>query len=899
MKKFFFLFVLGAVTNSYSQSVLDIKLADRLEGKSLIGVLEEIESQNPVRFYFLTPWLEGITLDDSYNQRSLRSILDDIFSGTSITYIEVNSNMVVFVKDPELSIKHSALVSEAVQSRKDIEELKWGDSRQVVRNRKIIVKGQVLSSKDGEALPGASIYVRDMTLGISTDANGKFELVLPAGDHILSFSFVNFDEKIINLSGYADGEVNVVLQEAPTVLSEVIVQDQMGRESITSASGQIQISIKEIKRTPSLMGEADLIKQIQVLPGVTTAGEAASGYNVRGGSVDQNLILYDGMPIFNSSHVFGFFSAFNSESIRDVSFYRGGIPAEFGGRVSSVLDIRSKEGDSEKWTGGAGIGMITSNINVGGPIVKNKTTLFASIRSTYSDWLIHSIRSNYLDLSKSTVTFYDATLKLAHKFSDKTKLTFSGYSSRDQFRIKGDSTYKWHNLMGSLRLDHFFSPRFTSSWVVGYGAYGYEVENKDPATGFNLSYQISYPSTKLDFQYHLGNHKLSAGSQATYYGFKPGSLQPNSPESTAASQEIEKQQAQEAAVYVGDNFSISEKLNVEAGLRISFFKAIGPGTVNLYKEGLPVETTNFDKTISFSSGQKIKAYHGLEPRASFRYSLTPTSSIKAGYNRIYQYLHLVTNTTAVTPVDIWQPSGYYFKPQMADQFSLGYFKTFKEKTYDAFIEVYYKEIEHILDFKDGARLILNKHIETDLLQGKGKAYGVETQLTKSSGRLTGSISYTYSRSLRTIAGATPRESINNGKIYPSNYDQPHSVNLSWKYGISRRYFFTGGFTYRTGRPITFPVSKFVIDNLSVANFSDRNQYRIPDYHRLDLAFVKEGSHKRKKLFDGTWTLSFYNVYARQNPYTIFFKEVNNSALLAYRLSVVGTILPSLSYNVKF
>ncbi|MBI1768546.1 MAG: TonB-dependent receptor [Bacteroidetes bacterium] len=901
MKKYllFFSFVTIASIGARSQSILDSKLRDPIEGRSLVSVLEEIEKQKSVKFYFLPQWIEGISLQSFHSGQTLRYVLDEVFLGTSIKYLEINSGTIVFLNDPEDAIRRDKLISEAIHENKDLEEVKLGNQKNLVRNQMLTIKGEVRDSKKKEVLSGASIQVKDLALGVSTDASGKFQVIIPAGEHILSCSFLNFQERTILLTAYDNGELNILLEEAPIVLSEVVVQDQMGRESVTSNSGQIQISIKEIKRAPSLLGEADLIKQIQVLPGVTTAGEAASGYNVRGGSVDQNLILYDGMPVFNSSHVFGFFSAFNAEAIRDVSFYRGGIPAEFGGRVSSVLDIRSKEGDYEKWTGGAGIGMITSNVNFRGPIIKNKTTIAASARSTYSDWVINSIRSNYVDLSKSTLTFYDATLKIAHKFSNKTKLTFSGYTSQDQFRIKGDSLYRWHNLLGSLRIDHFFSTQLTSSFVIGYGSYGYEVENRDNATGFNLSYRITYPSAKLDFHYHLGNHKLIAGSQATYYGFEPGTLKPNSSQSSAKPQEMEKQKSLESAVYVSDNFAISEKLNLEAGLRASMFQAIGPGTVNLYKPNLPIVTTNFDKSISYKSGETIKVYHGLEPRASIRYSLTSNSSVKAGYNRIYQYLQLVTNTTAVTPIDIWQPSGYYFKPQVADQFSLGYFRNFKENTYDAFVEVYYKEINNILDFKDGARLILNDHLETDLLQGKGKAYGVETQLTKSSGRLTGSLSYTYSRSLRTIAGPTLNESINSGKTYPSNFDQPHSINLTWKYNLSRRYFFTGGFTYRTGRPITFPVSKFEIDNISVANFSERNQYRIPDYHRLDIAFVLEGSHKRKKFFDGTWVLSFYNVYGRQNPYTIFFKEVDNSALLAYRLSVIGTILPSLSYNVKF
>jgi len=436
--------------------------------------------------------------------------------------------------------------------------------------------------------------------------------------------------------------------------------------------------------------------------------------------------------------------------------------------------------------------------------------------------------------------------------------------------------------------------------VAGYGSYDYQVSNKNPDLGFNLFYKISYPSVKADFIYQTDKHKFSFGAQGTYYGFEPGTFKPVNPSAGLDYVEIEKQQSIEGALFASDNFSISEKLNVEGGVRLSAFRSFGPGSVNIYKPGLPIEVSNYDSTKSYKSGENIKTYHGLEPRFSIRYSLTPNSSIKMGYNRIYQYLHLVTNTTAVTPVDIWQPSGYYFKPQMADQYSIGYFRNLKKGQYDFFVESYYKSINNILDFKDGATLILNKHIETDLLQGKGTAYGIETQLSKVTGRLNGSVSYAYSRSLRTIAGPSSSESINNGKTYPSNFDQPHAVNLSWKYAISRRYFFTGGFTYRTGRPITLPLSGYTTDGLYVTNFSERNAYRIQDYHRLDLAIVLEGdTFKRKRRFQGTWTFSIYNVYGRKNPYTVFFKGAPGSTLIPYQLAILGSVLPSLSYSVKF
>jgi hypothetical protein len=891
------LFLSTTVTiGCYSQSILDTKPSTQ-QGQNLVSVLLQIEKVNNVHFFFLPDWFYNINIEKNYEGQSLRLILNDLFVGSDLTYIEFNENTIVFIRDPKQAIERSQLLTEALNERKKVETLVFGKSS--AKQKNITITGSVKGNKNDEALIGANIFVSDLKKATTTDANGNFSITMPSGEHILNINYLNHDEKVIIVNAYEDAKIQVILEEIPMVLEEVVVQDKVAREAITSNIGQVQLSIKDVKRAPSILGETDLIRQIQVLPGVTTAGEAASGYNVRGGSADQNLILYDGMPIFNSSHVFGFFSAFNSEAVRDVTFYRGGIPAEFGGRVSSVLDIKSREGDQEKWSGGAGIGALTSNFHIGGPIKKNRTTVAASIRTTYSDWLINSIRTNYIDLTNSSVTFYDASFKLAHKFSDRTKIAVSAYTSQDKFRLQGDTSYRWNNLMGSLQLDHIFSSKVTASLHVGYGSYSYEVENRNTINGFNLSYQIRYPSLKLDFRYSSGKHKLVLGTQSSYYGFNPGRLMPNSAQSIVAPIQIQNQQSLESAAYISDQINVNEKLFFEVGTRFSLFTLYGPGQINIYESGKPISLATLQSTKDYKDGEAIQTYTGFEPRASIRYSLSPTSSFKLGYNRIYQYLHLVTNTTAITPVDIWQPSGMYFRPQIADQLSFGYFRTTKNKMYDMFIEFYNKDINNVLDFKDGAKLILNNQIEADLLQGIGKAYGVEVQLAKSQGNLTGSISYTYSRSLRTIKGATPEESINNGKEFPSNFDQPHNININWKYAISRRIFFTGGFTYRTGRPITVPLGGFTIDNITISNFSGRNEYRIPDYHRLDLALVIEGNHKRKKFFDGTWTFSIYNLYGRKNPFTIFFKEAVNGTLIPYQLSIIGTALPSISYSIKF
>ncbi len=894
----FFLFLSSSVSLS-AQSILDYKLSGGEQGKPLSHVLEEIEKVQLVRFYFLPVWLEGIVFDQDYKDQPLHFALDNLLLGTDLNYLEMDKHAIVFVKDPTMAIQRQFVVNSAKRELKEIDKVEIGnESTTRNRNQKVTISGVVLDAKSKDPLVGANVFVEDSKVGSVTSVEGIYKLTLAAGQHLIRFTFVNYEEKIIDVAIFEDGKINLELEETAKILDEVVVQDRTVREITTSGIGLTQLSLKEIKRAPALLGEVDIIKSIQILPGVTTAGEAASGFNVRGGSVDQNLILYDGLPVFNSSHVFGFFSSFNSEAIRDVTFFRGGIPAEYGGRVSSVLDIRSKEGNYQNWEGSGGIGIISSNLMLSGPIKKDKTSVAVSLRTTYSDWLINTIRSNYVDLSKSTVRFYDGTAKLTHRFNEKTKLTLSGYLSHDEFRLTGDSTYRWDTSLGSLRLDHEFSKNFNSSFVAGYGTYSYDVSDKDPLTGFSLKYKIAYPTAKADFHLQLSDHKVAFGAQSTFYDFNPGTFSPSSPTSDKKFIQMDFQKSFETGLYASDQFELFKRFFVDIGMRLSIFQAIGPTDINIYKSGVARETVSLIDTLHVVSGDKIKTYYNPEPRLGLRYELSPQASIKFGYNRIYQYLHLVTNTTAITPVDIWQPSGYYFKPQMSDQVSLGYFRNFKEKKYEAFIEVYYKHIQNVLDFKDGAQLILNPHIETDLLQGKARAYGAEMQVSKMTGRLVGSFGYTYSRSLRTIVGNFPEETINNGKEYASNFDQPHVVNLSWKYNISRRYFFTGGFTYRTGRPITLPLSAFSIDNFTVSSFSDRNQFRIPDYHRLDLGLVFEGNHKRKKLWDGTWTFSIYNVYARKNPYSVFFKEVRPGILRPYRLAIIGTALPSISYSFK-
>lgn len=524
--------------------------------------------------------------------------------------------------------------------------------------------------------------------------------------------------------------------------------------------------------------------------------------------------------------------------------------------------------------------------------------MLASLRSTYSNWLVRSIRTDYGDLQKSSVYFYDGTVNLFHNIDNDTKLSFTNYFSRDAFRLIGDSTFQWSNFQSSAKLNRNFANGTEGEFVAGVGNYGYKVINDNVRTASEHAYRITTTVLRAGFRAEKNAHRLNFGAEVLYYAFQPGQLKPTSAQSNAKFVGMQKQFSMETAFYGADELKLSEALTLEAGLRIPLFFSFGPSTQFRYA-GSTLTRSSIIDTVSYNTGQVAKAYSGIEPRLMLRLSVSQTSSFKFGFNRIYQFLHLVTNTTAVTPVDIWQPSNYYFKPQRADQVSLGYVKESKNKSISASLETFYKINTNVVDFKDGAQLTLNDHLETELLQGKGTSYGVETFITKNTGRLTGSLNYTYSRAFREISGPNSSEQINKGNRYPANFDQPHIANIAWKYGLTRRYFFTGYFTYHTGRPVTIPESAFGLENSYVAYFSGRNQYRIPDYHRLDVALVIEGSHRKNKHVQAHWVFSLYNVYARRNPYAVFFKTTAQGVPKPYQLSIVGTVLPSISYNLKF
>ncbi len=871
------------------QDLSTVRIGADDKGKTLDKVLESVERKSALRFYYLPHWIDKVVVEQDYSSQPLRDALADILQGTEISFDVFYGYAIILAKDPDHDLERQLVLTRARREQKSVLEVVVGDAANKARGD-VKLTGTITSGKTSEPLIGASVLISDLNTGVATDATGHYSFVVPVGDHVIIMRNLNFDETIINAKVYGPGMLDVTLEESARVLDEVVVIDKQINNTVENRIGVTSLKMSEIKKLPTFLGEVDIIRQIQTLPGVTSVGEVSSGFNVRGGGADQNLVLYDKVQIFNASHVFGFFSSFNSEAVRDAQFYKAGIPVEFGGRISSVLSLTSKEGDFEKWKATGGLGSIASNLTVEGPLKKNRSSIIASVRSSYSDWMLNLFTTNVKNFQNSSVKFYDVSLKITQKIGEAGKISFSGYVSNDNFTLPTDTSFQWRNILGSVHYDQAIGKKFLFNAIIGYGQYNYEVKDNDLKNAYSLKYDIQYPSLTADLTWQSGRHKLVGGFMSTYYRVQPPTLMPTSPESSINPFYREREQYWENSIFVSDGMDVTSRLHVDAGLRLSMFTALGPASVYTYNTYPPTAGAVTD-TTRYTSGEVIKKYMGPEPRLSVRYNLTPTLSVKAAVDQMYQYLHLISNSVSVSPIDVWQPSNSFFNPQRSQQYSIGVFQTIKS-TFEASVEVYQKQIQNLLDFKDGSELILNSNLETALLTGKGHGYGIELSFNKIQGRFTWNFNYTYSRTFREVPG------INGGESYPSNFDQPNIVNLNWKYGLSKRIFFTGSFSYRTGRPVTVPYSYTSIDNVQIVNFSDRNSYRIPDYHRLDLALVLEGNHKKKKLWDGTWVLSFYNVYGRRNVYTVFYQKNENGVLQPYQMSLIGTVVPSLSYRFK-
>jgi hypothetical protein len=770
---------------------------------------------------------------------------------------------------------------------------------------KYTLSGYIKDAANGEALVGATVYVREANTGSTTNVYGFYSITVPSATYTVEFTYIGFQKLVKNISLEKDQRHDIELLTDNEQLDEVVVtaeNDQTRIDNLEMSTAKMDIKI--IQKIPAFMGEVDVIKSLQMLPGVSTVGEGASGFNVRGGSVGQNLILQDEAPVYNSSHMLGFFSAFNPDAVKDTKLYKGAVPSRFGGRLASILDVRMKEGNMKEYETTGGIGTIFSRLSFEGPIVKDKGSFIVSGRRSYIDLLARP----FVDILSNggALNFYDLTAKANYHLNEKNHIYLSGYFGRDNFMFDANQGFNWGNATGTIRWNHLISDKLFTNVTGVYSNYKYELQfGDDDRNRVRWNSKISNFIVKPEFSYFIGsNNELNFGAEGIYYFFEPANTVGVS-NGTPTDISLEKKYNLETAIYVNHNLEINRVFAIEYGLRYSNFQYFGPGTVYTYNEGVPGERKTVASEETYASGESIASYNNLEPRFSFRAKTSEQSSIKGSYNRMVQYLHLISNTTASNPLDVWTPSTNNIKPEIGDQFTLGYFQNIG-KTWEASVEGYYRLTDNQIDYIDGADLLINKYLEGDLLSGQGRAYGLEFYVQKKTGRLNGWISYTLGRTELQVDG------INNGNWYAARYDQTHNLKLMTFYELSKRWSVSGTFTLTSGTPTTFPTSRYEVQGVLIPhNANDsRNNVRMPSYNRLDLSFRLEGKEfnrkgKERKNRD-YWVFSVYNLYARKNPFSTYFTQSDQRPVPgqplqseATQLSIIGTVVPAVSYNFKF
>jgi len=762
--------------------------------------------------------------------------------------------------------------------------------------------GEVVDAVSGEALISARIYLPETKLTLGSDTEGKFDLGSISNDDLLviDVQYIGYDANriFVGFSPLSTQQRFVVelLPESRQLEGVTITADRVDENIRSKITGVETLSITTLKTLPAFMGEIDPIRSLTTLPGVSTAGELASGFNVRGGEAGQNLVMQDGAIIYNPSHLFGFFSAFNPDMVSNVTLYKGAGPANFGSRISSVLDVSLRNGDATRHMVSGGTGLISSRLTLEGPIARNKSSYLLGGRISHTNWLVR--KSDNIALRSSAANFRDVTGKIFHTINENNYLTLSGYNSYDDFKLATDSVFSWGTLNFSLKWDHTFNEKAFGALTLTSSDYYSRVHSINEIEGFKYLNSIKNFGLKYDLtKIHGENSKTVVGLESNGTILEPGKLTPDAGVENIPGEDMQDQRSIESAVYFQWDNELSETWSLSAGLRYGYFMRLGEEDIYIYDYAdMDGRYPSISDSVSYGSGEVIKQYSGLEPRVSLRYLINQSTSVKASYFRGFQYMHLISNTTSTTPQDYWVSSGHYLKPQRGDQYSLGVFKNLKNNRYELSLEGFYKRIQNTVDYMEGADITLNPALEAGLSQGKGLAYGVEVLLKKSAGRLNGWFSYTYSRSLRKFTGEGQSAMINNGKYYASTFDQPHNGTLILNYQLGSRTSLSANFNYSTGRPITIPVSKFSYDAyLSVLNYSERNDYRIPDYHRLDLSLTIKDKPRNNKRFYGEWVISVFNVYSRKNTYSVSFTRYGTAS----KLSILGSIFPSVNYNFRF
>jgi len=909
-----FLFI--SVIGSYGQ---DNRLTLRLDSIAFRDFVDTLERRVPYKFYFAAEWSDSLFLNVNSSDVTFEELLNQTLRPAGFSFLITGDNKVILSKGTPVKTSFreeyigflesnrtkgdiQAFVPPAVKEKEstisdEYRIFRIGQPASGQNSSNAVLSGRVVSTEDGKSVSGVIVYIEKLKMGAMTNDAGYYSVILPKGQYRVEYRMIGMETARRNIVLHSSGTLNIDMNESTSEVEAVVITGNRSNIVRDVRTGIEKINIKMLKQIPMGLGEADVLKSSLLLPGVQSVGEASAGFNVRGGSTDQNLVFLNNAPILNTSHFFGFFSAFNSDLVSDVTLYKSGMPAKFGGRLSSVMDIAPAEGNKEKVNVSGGISPVTGRIMVEGPLDKINGTFIVGGRATYSDWILGLLKDFRLRNSKAG--FYDLQGMIKSEVNEKNSISLSGYLSNDKFDYYREQAFNYGNLASTLKWEHSFNQKLSAQFYAILSNYRYRsAMNQDSSSFSSMGYQFNQKILRADFLYYAtSRHKLEFGIDATYYSLSPGIREPVGEYSLVIAKELEKERAAEPSLYFSDEFEVSPLLLVSGGLRATLFTAFGPTTEFRYSEGVTRSAGSIIDTVSYRRGEVLKMYPGLEYRLSSRVIVTPELSLKLGMQRVYQYIHMISNTTSMSPTDIWTLSDRYIRPQRSDQLSFGVYGNFGRKAIETSAEAYYKKLKNTLDYKGGATLLMNEHLETDVISGNGKAYGVELMVKKQYGSFTGWISYTYSRILLKVDGLYSVEKVNGGEYFPADFDKPHDLKIVSNSKLSRRFNLTTNFVYNTGRPITYPVAFYGFNNANRVYYSNRNEYRIPDYIRLDLAATVNGNLKAKKLNHSSFTFTVYNVLGRKNPYSIFFRT-EEGEIKGYQMTIFSQPIFMASYSFR-
>lgn len=878
--------------------------------------VEAVERQTGIHFYFQDPWIEGLSVNLSGDSLDLETTLRQILTGTGLYHSFLPPDRLVLLPEKGIlsDISHLTGANRETTSGGSSEQgQQMGKYMEVSKPEQIVqtivvgsrgnersvarISGRIRDVESGQPVIGATMVVLETGKGSVSDQNGKVEMSLVPGRYNAQFSFIGMSTFNCQLEVLSDGVFQVEMRPAVIALNEVQIVGNHYRDINSTDVGVERLSMKSVKKMPLFMGENDVIKISKLLPGITSSGEASVGVNVRGGSADQNIFYINRVPIYNTSHMFGFLSAFNSDIVHDFSVYKGNVPANYGGRLSSVFNIITRKGNLKNFTAHAGISPVSAHATLEGPIAKEKASFLVSGRTSYSDWMLQRMEDPLLRDSKAN--FYDFAGSIHVAPNEKNSFNAFYYQSHDRFAYGNISDYEYGNKGGSLIWQHAFSPAFSSTVTAALSDYSFaHVEKQEVSRAYQHSYRLNHDEFIVEFSWVPAlKHSLEFGTNLIYYGLDRGTVNPYGEESLVVPLDLGKEQGLEGSLFLSDNITLSPWLSIYAGLRYSMFTELGPKMVRTYEEGLPKTESTVNDSIYFGNNEAIRTVSGPEIRTAINIKAGKNTSFKLSYSQMRQYLFMLSNTVTISPTDQWKLTDYHISPPSGDQYSTGVYHIWPRAGVSGSVELYYKHTDKVVEFKDGANFIGSPYTETLVLQGEQKAYGAEFMLQKTSGRLDGWISYAYSRSMVQVQGDNEFESINRGNPYPSNYDRPHVLNLIWSYHFNRRFTVSSNLVYMTGRPVTYPSSLYHLNENLYIDYYAKNQVRVPDYFRVDASISIEGNLKADKMFHSSWSLNVYNALGRNNPQSIFFEPEANY-LKGFSFSVIGVPIITVAWNIK-